>query len=416
MLKAHNRYTTKIALFIFMPLLLNLFYIKQIGINIAYFILVMQCMSFIFSIKTIKVNSQRPQVLTFILLYLLFITAIFSGLFSSFKMRSFKLSFLVFIPSIFLFLLTISDNRPYKTFTKIFEVIMDIGMLFALIAIILFLFGENVKISDGRTVQSIKLGILCFSQIVMGKAPFYRVASLTSNPNSLGIILMLSQIATLYLYKIKKISKEIFFIFYIVQIIGLLLTQSRGAILTTCIMVILFYFLTREEKVNKAKMCFLLIIIVALVCYFIYKMNFAIFSRFQSGLSNRNLAWRVLINKIKERPFIGVGFGVSNEALLQNLGIKAHNVYLNCISEIGIIGFLIFAFIWLIGLVHSFMRAKKSNLCRKEKYTYALVFSILFSLVFHQMVESKLLVYDFMMFLWIYLISFSIIELNIGNN
>ena len=137
------------------------------------------------------------------------------------------------------------------------------------------------------------------------------------------------------------------------------------------------------------------------------------FNRFKEGLNSRDIAWETLLVKIYKNPFIGAGFGVSDMELLGDLGIKAHNVYINCISEIGIIGFLIFIIIWGLGIIFSLLKLKKSIDNYTEKYTYAVVVSILISLLFHQLFENKLLVYDFVMHFWVYLIAFSTLQLNI---
>lgn len=417
MVNNSNKFGKKIIYFIFAPLIMSLFFIKQISFNVAYFIVALQFMVLITSIRDIKLSYNEKQIIIFFLLFLLFIIAMTSSLFSYMPLEVFRLSFIVFVPSLFIMLLTFSDDHPVSTFVGIFNFLMNLGFILALIAVVLFLFGDVTHIS-GKTVQAIKIGPLRIYQVIMGVYPFYRVASVTSNPNTLGMILMLGQIATLYLYKLKLITRKKFFVFYIIQIIGLLLTQSRSAVLTAFIMIILFSILTSKNKINKVKIFFISMIIVIYIYFLITKNSeyIGIFSRFKSGLSNRDLAWKILIDRIIDNPFIGIGFGASSEVSLYDLGIKAHNVFINCISEIGIIGFIIFICIWLLGIIYSFLEFNSYKINQKIKTTYALVFSILFSLIFHQMVENKLLVYDSFMFLWIYLISFSTIKLNIRDN
>ena len=406
----NKNFSRKIALFIFLPLLMNLFCIKQLNINIAYFIVLIQFIIFVSSIHQIRIKINKGQGLILLLLFLLFIIAIFSSLFSSLQIESLKTTILVFTNSIFLFLLTISDNKPDMTLKKIAKIQLSIGMFLSIIAIILFFFGQFLSIS-GRSAQAIIIGPIKIYQIVMGVPPYYRVASLTTNPNTLGIILMLSQISTLYLFKIRLITKIKFISLYSLLTVALILTQSRGAIITALIMVIIFSVLTSKSQISRVKIFIISLILIIVGINIITSGYFDIFSRFKSGLSNRDLPWQILLNEINRNPLVGLGFGVSSKVALYNLGIKAHNIFLNSLSEIGIIGFVIFLSIWFIGIISSFMGIRKNKDKREIKSTYAFVFSILFALIFHQMVENKLLVYDYVMFIWVYLISISILKL-----
>ncbi len=245
----------------------------------------------------------------------------------------------------------------------------------------------------------------------MGTPPFYRVASLTTNPNSLGIILMLSQIATLFLWKAGYIKKTRFLFLYMLQFIALLLTQSRAAIITTFIMIAVFLALTSNNYLKRLRTYIISFALILTGIAIVSSGRFRLLSRFQTGIGNRNMAWNVLFNEIINRPIIGLGFGVSGEVALYDVGIKAHNIYINCLSELGVIGFFLFMCIWILGIIFSFKGAINNKNNEKVKTTFALIFTILFALIFHQMVENKLLVYDYVMFLWIYLISVSTMEL-----
>ncbi len=412
MLSSYGYYNKKIIYFIFAPLLMSVIYLKNLNINFPYFIILFQCIIIASSIKRIKLGYNNKQIIVLALFYLLFIIAVISSLFTVYQVDSLKISFIVFITSIFLTMLVFSDNVPFNTFIKVFGMLKIIGVIQSVIAIFIFFFGSIIQIY-GKTVQFISLGPIKIYQIVMGSPPYYRISSMTSNPNSLGIILFLSQIATLYLYKIKNISKIKFIIYYILQIIALLLTQSRSSILTALIMIIIFTFLISKNRLNKFKIFFISFLLIALLYYVIFYGDFKLFNRFKEGLNSRDIAWETLLVKIYKNPFIGAGFGVSDMELLGDLGIKAHNVYINCISEIGIIGFLIFIIIWGLGIIFSLLKLKKSIDTYTEKYTYAVVVSILISLLFHQLFENKLLVYDFVMHFWVYLIAFSTLQLNI---
>lgn len=407
-----NNWAKKISAYIFLPLLINLFYVHQMGINISYIIVLIQSIIFLISIRQIKINIDKTQGIILFLFLILFTIGILSSLFSRLQLESLKRLILVFITSLFLILLIISDDRPDITFNKVIKTQMMIGVVFAIIAIILYFFG-SISSMGGITTQALGIGPIKLHQRIMGRPPYYRVTSLTNNPNTLGIILMFSQISTIYLYKVDKLSKKKSIGFYLIQMLALLLTQSRGAILTTIIMLTIFFLLLSEKRNNRIKIYIGFLVLLVLSVIIVFASDSGVFSRFQGGLSNRNLAWNILIDRIVEHLYVGLGFGVSNEAALNNLGIKAHNIFLNSLSEIGVIGFLLFLGIWLFGIISSLIGLKVNKENFKIKTMYVFICSVLISLIFHQMIENKLLVYDYVMFLWVYLISSSILNLDI---
>ena len=376
----------------------------------ANLIVLTQLMIFISSIDKIKVKFNESNYSVFMLFFLLFIVAVCSSLFSNLKIESLKTSYLVFVTSLFLVLLTLSDNNPYETLIKMIKTEVMIGMVFSIIAIITFFFGQ-VNSVHGTTVQAITIGSIEIYQVIVGQPPGYRVASLTTNPNTLGIILMLSQIATIYLLKTKLITKKKFVVFYAIQIISLMLTQSRGAIITAFIMLVVFFILSSKNQKSRIKIYIFSIMLIIFALYIISNKYLYVFNRFQKGLNGRALPWEILVNQILNKPLIGIGFGTSGKTLLYNLGIGAHNVFINSMSEMGVIGFAIFMGIWFLGMGYSYMGVKKNKNNQEIKTTYALIFSILFAFIFHQMIENKLLVYDHIMFLWVYLISISTLKL-----
>ena len=227
MLEGAQRVNKGIVIYIFAPLLLTLFFIRNISLNFAYFIFLIQCIVFLCAIKKIRFSYREKQFIIFLLLFFLFIMAVFSSLFSDVQLAALRASFIVFVPSLWVMFLVFSDDSPFKTLQYILKVLMYIGILFSIIAIFVFLFGSITKIG-GKSVLAVDFGPVILYQVIMGQAPFYRLASLMSNPNSLGIVLMFSQISTIYLYKIKHIKKCQFWFFYFIIIGALVLTQSRG--------------------------------------------------------------------------------------------------------------------------------------------------------------------------------------------
>lgn len=391
-------YSNKIITYIFTPLIMSLFITKRINFNVAYLIFSIQLLIFLTSInkKNIKVSSSNR--ISIILLYLIFFFAVLSSLFSSFQLDSLRTSIFVFATSIMLYLLTMFDDNPIKTFLRLQVFNVYMGAFVSLYGIGLLLLG-GLEYKYGARVLSLSFGGLDLYQVIMGMPPLYRISSIASNPNTLGIILMFSQLSTIFLFKVKKLSRSKFVFLYLCQITALILSQSRAAIIASIVMVILITFFTTKSKL-KYVISVLTITVIFLFLLIILNPDLTAILRFDEGLSGREQAWKIIIDRITQNPFIGVGFGVSSEAYLETLGIKAHNVYLNTIIEIGLIGFIFFALVWIQVLFKTLINFKRKN--HTVRLINVMVFSMMFSLLLHQLVENKLLVYDYVMFLWVY--------------
>src|SRR5699024_65512 len=226
-------------------------------------------------------------------------------------------------------------------------------------------------------------------------------------------------LSTLYLYKMKKNHNINTFFYLLVQFIAILLTQSRTAFLTLIIAVTLYYFIISEKKARYFG-AFLLIIPLFLLILGSEKMglNIAIIKRFQNmDLSGREDVWKVLIDSISENYLMGIGFSTSYEVLLskQTNVNHTHNVYLKVLTETGVIGFITLVLAWATGIIFTIKKYIK-NKNNKYKYLYAYILTILIVLLLHQMAEEHLMNFNYIMFLWVYSIALSSIDLSASNN
>src|SRR5690625_5707301 len=82
------------------------------------------------------------------------------------------------------------------------------------------------------------------------------------------------------------------------------------------------------------------------------KYLFSLIGRESNTLSGREIAWSALLEQIKETPYFGIGYRISTEAVLEGkLEIdvsNSHNLYLSILSEVGVLGFLLFAYIYIL--------------------------------------------------------------------
>ena len=393
----------RVILFIYLPFLMNLFVVKQAGFNLAYLVFALQIIVFARSAGR-RIHLCRRQGFLAFLFLVLFSLSLTSSLVSLMTWEVFRLSLLVYIPIFLLLILIWADNHPQETFKALSVLQMWLGTLLSAYGIFLSLFGQIGYVAN-HAVQMFSFGPLRIYQVIMGMPPYFRIASLTSNPNSLGMVLMVSQMSSLYLYKASLISRRTFIIAYLLQIAGLVLTQSRNAMASTLLMLVIFHMLDSRKVVGRIKVLLLTLLMAAIGYYVLLSDRITAVSRFGDGLSYRDEAWTVLFHKIASDPLLGIGFGVSGETLLSS-GIAAHNIFLNITSEVGLLGLIVFLVIWGLGIANAYRGIISRKSAPDVSRIYETIFSILVSLVFHQMFENKLLVYDYFMFFWVYLVSF----------
>lgn len=253
--------------------------------------------------------------------------------------------FLVYIP-IFLIIISLSQfDDLKKVFDKFAFLFVLYSSLLTISSIILIYFG-TMGFDGKNSIQSLNIGPLKFSQIVMGSLPFPRVSSLTPNPNTFAGINVIAISLIFYIYRNKNINLFLFLFLTLLTFLGVVLTLSRAGIFAAIISLLgMFFFNGGIFKVTLKVLC---TFVILTLFYFLVNLN-NILIRSDDGLSDRDVAWNALIESIYEKPFMGVGFGISPERILYNLNdiSSGHSSYLIIASEIGIIGLFIFVLLWL---------------------------------------------------------------------
>lgn len=363
-----------------------------------------------------NINKKEDYTIEKILVLFLFILFIITSMFTSYKsnisLTVLKRVFTILFPNLLLIYLVFVDSKPKETFNFFMKMQMNIGVFFSIYGIFLSLFGKWEYLEAHEVpIQVLSIGKIRLIQRVHGSTIPYRISSFLNNPNSLGILLVLTILSTLYLLKSKKLNKYKFSIYFLIQFLGLLLTQSRTAFLTL-IIAILIYLFTLTNKKNQFVLVFVLMIPVVLLAFQAnnFGLNISIINRFRNlNLSGRERMWKVLYETFLNNYVIGVGFSTSYESLLGDINLVSHNIYLRVLAEMGLVGFSFFIIFWFTGIMFSIKRIFQ-NRTNENKYIYAYIFSILVALIFHQLAEEQLLRYNYITFLWTYLISLSAIN------
>jgi len=384
----------------------------------AELMLTTQLLPFLVALPLVRIPIKGLSAMGLLMWIFLLTLSMVSVLWGDFPFLSLQRTLLVFVPSIFLFLLTVSDKNPIETFWKVARGLIIFGVLLSMIGIVLYIFGTTIIITEFGRMQVIKIGGLQLQQSLVGIPPLLRISSLAGNPNSLASWLMITLNLTVAQWLANRLSRFKFILLFGVQVIALLLTFSRAGIGTTIITMGLLYVLSarkRSRQLRRTAVLFLLLFVSIFILSYLVELSPALQNRLKVGLNERGAAWYLAWNEFIQRPLTGVGFGISYEAILEDAGlaITMHNLFLGLLSELGIIGFMLVLNIWLLGFIGSYYMVKNAkkiyNNTRYDKTVVCgFIISVLTGLVVYQFFEFGLLRYGFSTLYWAYLVGISL--------
>jgi O-antigen ligase len=261
----------------------------------------------------------------------------------------------------------------------IIKFIVFIGMLTSIIAIIQFVkqgslglkffnettFGMNLEYSDTIISDNEKMGVLKHIVKNIEGNSLIRSKGLFFHSNMLGGFLLITSLFTMFLIeKIKsKKNKILLFFFLIIQLMAMITSFCRSAILGFVIASFIFFVLMIYEKYKVLNVLFFYLISM-IICIFVFfpqlQERGLLFSKKQSidaqNMSSgsdqiRSDLKEVAINMIEKKPIKGIGFRnfIIKRGDYINRKIEranVHNIYLLITSEMGI--FSLLSFILLI--------------------------------------------------------------------
>ena len=233
------------------------------------------------------------------------------------------------------------------------------------------------------------------------KTPF--IGTIGSS-NGLGILLVLSLLSGIYLTisSSKKNLRWFYVILSTLTLVGLVLSESRGAWLSFILatIVVLTIKLNSSNKVKASlKRTYLISTIVILFTSVIglYQLN-------KESSGGRWMIWEISWNMITDHVVSGVGPGNYSieylnyqaeylaedehqimEAKAANIK-QAHNEYLQAFAEGGVIGGILFLAIWIIPLIYMLKRVSENT----QGIQDFLQLAIHISIMVHSFVDSPL--------------------------
>jgi len=169
------------------------------------------------------------------------------------------------------------------------------------------------------------------------------------NDYSTWIIVFLPLAFTMSFFDLKEFSKKVRLVSYLalfLLVFSLFLTKTRAAWIA-CSMGLVFLSAVRSRKI------ILFLAATALVFYLIMPQHVKDAVGSNLSLKDRMGMWKVSVEIIKERPFLGSGLNTyfENYKRLRNdenkfkRGSYAHNCYLQQAGDIGIVGLFIFLYL-----------------------------------------------------------------------
>ena len=178
------------------------------------------------------------------------------------------------------------------------------------------------------------------------------------NENDLGLMLAMSMPLMIYLVIRAKsnVTRVFLWIQLVACIAAILLTGSRGALLSAVVasamLPLSLRFMPASQKIAAALAC---ASAIACAVFFIPAETWGRLLLFsteltQGTLTHRTLIWSAGLSAFREQPFLGVGSGAYAATVLKvvNVPYVAHNTFLSVLVELGVVGALL-----LLGLLAS---------------------------------------------------------------
>lgn len=193
------------------------------------------------------------------------------------------------------------------------------------------------------------------------EALYERFTGIGGNANDIAGIMALAIPIAWHLSLVTKngLLRIINLLYLPIAMLAIILTASRGGFIIAIIGLTLVPLTFRYANTSrKFIVAFALIIMCVLVIRFTPQQNFnrilETSSEISEGnVSNRSQIWRAGLEVYSESPLLGVGVGNFTLATTPILGytIPAHNAYVLILTELGIVGILLFLSIFAVTLL-----------------------------------------------------------------
>ena len=221
-----------------------------------------------------------------------------------------------------------------------------------------------VSIKEKKQIRVLLLGYIIgylvsffigmFYLIELIGTPGFRISGGFENPNSFGVSSIIFIFSVFYIYIIsKKRNLILYLVLLLTGIFGLLLSESRSALLglTVGVIGVFMKFIT-----NRRILTILILVTIAFVVSYILFVpkelkkslgkRFDIAQRIESGHESRIFVWTDYMKNIHKYALQGYGRGrvtkITEDNYTSRTNYATHNKYLNVLAEFGVLGLFLF--------------------------------------------------------------------------
>ena len=275
------------------------------------------------------------------------------------------------------YFLTVNLMRTEKWIMRCVLTLISSASIVAIIGVFEFIFGAN---SDKWLDQS-------FSSLIKT-----RVVSLFENPNILAIFLVMifPFIIATRIISTQKNEKFLTSILLLLFVATIIFTWSRAAWIATIVAVVVFALLANRKSFRLFGVIALTIPIIPIVLpTSILERFLSITNLTDSSIAYRIYTWKGSVNAIKDHFLGGIGYGDYAFSVVypsySYAGIESaphtHNLTLQIILGMGLIGFIVFCFVIFLNCQKCFEYIKNSTNSNSKIYVIASVTAIIAALI-----------------------------------
>lgn len=340
---------------------------------------------------------------------------------------------LVFTPGILVCLLAASDPRPRQTFAWFTALVAMITIASGAFSAIVIEFADTIIPENALSYSLLEVNGWLLGIAVGGRQfemGLYipRYSGLTSNPNSMSLFAAIGLIALSAIARPGRSKRGLAIVLVIGLVVYLLLLSGSRASFAMTAVGIMFVVLLRMNWRRTARFCVLLICGLTAALYLVTWSNgpetelspaetAATLSERESEewrlknlshtevfeLRERSQSWWIAMQTIGEVWPLGLGFGLTQEAVFTPLGLEtaAHSLTISTLVETGVVGLLLVLVAWF----NPVFRTTQGD--RNLTATDIAIVALLMGLFVHQIVDSSVFRYHWAHFVFVYLLGAS---------
>lgn len=390
-MKINKKLIKKIMLYVGMFLVLlypfNCTIVPAIYANnwVCIFSIFFGMLAIFFSREKLKINKKSiPLLIVAGIIFLIYITR------NYYLKTGFELKVVLYCMYLFLPFLIVENKDTQKVFFRVIKIFLIEHIIATYIGVFF----------EGFYRKTILALVMEVNPNALAKGNYYNgfVPGVTGHFSTNAIYLSIATI--FYMAELMSNKKKSNVILLILSIIALFTVGKRAHLIFSLFCCIIMYFfaeskVTTKEKLKKIAIISLIGIVILLIASIFIEEISNIFVRFKSLiisgniLNGRDELYDLALSLWRSHPFLGNGWGSFSYYYQESVFTKgevsyldAHNVYLQLLAEVGIIGFLFIVSIMIITFIKNIKLLKQKENKHEKIKKLILYFSLGYQLFF----------------------------------